>query len=123
MRISPEAGPKFPFSFPAADARFRGWQSRFEHGVRIEGKAVDFLLDQKLGKLRIVARSLAADADFSPLFSAGGDYLGNGPLYGVVALIENGSDDFAIPIHAENKLGEIVRTDAESIEDFRELIG
>ena len=45
-------------------------ERRLEYRVGIERDAVDSLLDQELGELRVVARRLAADADLAILRAA-----------------------------------------------------
>jgi len=101
---------------------FHDRQSRFQHGVGIQRNAVDALLDQELRELRVVARSLATDADLATLGSAGGDDLGDHLFHGRVALVEDGGNDLTVAVNAEDELRQIVRADAEAIEDVGKLL-
>ena len=62
------------------------------------------MLDEKLRKLGIIARRLAADADLAPLRAARRDHLGDHRFHRGIAFIENVRDDLRIAVHAEDQL-------------------
>src|SRR6202163_4083573 len=70
-----------------------------DDGVRVQGNTLDVLLDQPLRKLRIVRRTLAADASILARLSARGDGHRQHRLHRVVAFVEarrNGASGVAV---------------------------
>ncbi len=94
-----------------------------EDGIGIEGNAVDTLFDEEAGELGVVAGGLTADADLAFVFAAGGDDLGDHAFHGWIPFIEDGRDDFAVAVDAEDELGEVIGADAEAVEEFGEFVG
>ncbi len=106
----------------AARFCFQDDERGFQHRVGIERDAIDALLDEELRELGVVARSLPADADFAALRATGRDDLGDHLFHCGIPFIENGRDDFAVAVHAEDELREVVGADAETVEDVAELL-
>ena len=95
----------------------------FQNAVRVEGDAVDSIRDEEPGELWVIAGSLAADADLAAVFMAGGDDFGDESGDGRAAFVEEGGDESAVAVDAEDELGEVVGSDAEAVEERGELGG
>ena len=80
------------------------------------------MLDQELSELGIIARRLTADANLPILGACDCDYLRDHLFHCGVSLVENLGHNFAVAIDAKNQLREIIGADAESVEDFGELL-
>src|SRR5262249_26124778 len=68
-------------------------QPGLHHGVRIQGHALDALIDEPAREIGVIRGALAADADVLALLAAGRDGHAKQRLHGVVALVEQLRDD------------------------------
>src|SRR5213078_536469 len=73
---------------PGGRGRLREEQPGFHHGVRVEREALDALLDQPAGEVRVVRGALAADTDVLALSAAGADRHRDELAHRLVALVE-----------------------------------
>src|SRR5262245_49657756 len=96
---------------------------RLNDRVGIERDRVDAFLNEELSELRIIRRSLAADADLLSIPDRGFDRECDHLLDRTVTLVEQVSDHLRITVEPERKLRQVVRPDRVAVEDFQELIG
>src|SRR5205807_8432967 len=84
--------------------RLRAEQPGFHHGVRVEREALDALLDQPAGEVRVVRGALAADTDVLALSAAGADRHRDELAHRLVALVEVARHDGRVAIQPEGEL-------------------
>ena len=77
-------------------------QHRLEHGIGVERDAVDPLRHEEPRELGVVAGRLAADADLPASRLGGINHLGDRPLHGFIALVEQVGDQLGVTIDAEH---------------------
>src|SRR3954470_22259427 len=82
-----------------------------DHRIGIERDGVDALLHQPLCKIRMVRRSLAADADVFAGLATCSDRQVQHRLDRGIALVERTGDDARIAVYAERELRHVVRAD------------
>ena len=95
---------------------------RLEQRIGIQREAVDPLGHEKPRELRVIAGRLAADADLPAGCVCRANHLGDRPLDGVIALVEQVRDELRVAVDAEHELREIVAADGEAVEHLRELL-
>src|SRR5438046_697155 len=88
--------------------------------VGVHGNGVDSHLDEEPRELWVVAWSLAAETDGSPGCVRSSHEFGDHPLHGRTSLVEQEAELLRVTAHTENELRQVVRTDGEAIEIFRE---
>ena len=102
---------------------FRDPRNSPEVAVRVQRDRVDALADQERRELRVVAGTLAADADLDPGGVGLADGLADHRHHGLVPLVEECGQLRRIPVHAQDQLGEVVGADGEAVEAGGELLG
>src|SRR5438094_9733774 len=93
-----------------------------DEAVRIYRDRVDTTFYQERGELRIIARRLAADADFAIFFVRRANHLAHDVFHGFISLIEQLGELRGIAIDPEHQLGEIVAADGKTIETLGEFL-
>src|SRR5260221_7128712 len=94
-----------------------------DNRVRVERDRIDSFFNQKLGKLRIIGWSLAANSYF--LAVANGsinrhrDHFLNGPI----PLVKKMRDHLGVAVEPQRKLRKIVRPDRVAIKNLKEFVG
>ncbi len=102
---------------------FRDPRNGPEVAVRVQRDRIDALTDQERRELRVVAGSLAADADLDAGRMRLSDSLADHGHHGLVPLVEECGQLRRIPVHAQDQLGEVVGADGEAVEAGGELVG
>ena len=92
------------------------FKGNLHHRVRVEGDRIDALPDQELGELRVVAGRLAAQAGMAPvppgtLYRHGYEFHHTG-----IPFVEIVGNYHRIAVDPESQLGQVVRTDRETVE-------
>src|SRR3989344_5234691 len=95
----------------------------FDDRIGIERHALDAMLDEELGKRRVVGRALPADADILFPFQTDFDDIGDEFLHGGVVFVGHAVDDARVAVEPKRKLGEVVRPNGHAVEYFEELFG
>src|SRR6185437_5378542 len=108
---------------PHSTLVLRQSQPGVDDGVRIQRHRFDALVHQPLGEVRVIARTLSADADVLAFCTRRLDRHRQQFLDRRIALVEQAGDDRGIAIEAQRQLGEVVGTDREAVEDVEEFVG
>src|SRR6056297_727333 len=108
---------------PASDFLAGQEQPGLDHRVRVEGHALDALIEQPVGEIRMVRRTLSADAHVFILAAAGLDGHGQQGLHRVVPLVEDVCDQGGVPVQAEGELRHIVGADGHAVEMLQVAVG
>src|SRR3989344_4424929 len=95
----------------------------FDDRIGIERHALDTVLDEKLGKRRVIGRTLAANADILFPLQTDFDDIGDEFLHGGVVFVGHAVDDARVAVEPERELGEVVGADGHAVEYFEELLG
>ena len=93
------------------------------HRIRIQRYRLDPLIHQPLRQVRVIARTLAADADVLAFAPCCLDCHRQQFLDGRIAFVKEVGDDAGVAVEAEGELGKVIRPDREAVEDVEELIG
>src|SRR5205807_2586332 len=86
-------------------------------------EALDALLDQPAGEVRVVRGALAADTDVLALSAAGADRHRDELAHRLVALVEVARHDGRVAIQPEGELRHVVGADRHAVEMLEEALG
>ena len=101
----------------------RKLEPRIDDGIWIERQRLDPLFHKPFGKIRVIRRALAADADVLAFLS--GRLVGHRQAFldGGIAFVEQVSNDAAIAIEAQRQLAEGLRAEGEAVEHVADFLG